>query len=125
MIISFVFLLNRWFHFLPSWCDYLMWLVYIWFVNDSILLLYKFLEPKYHFLIEFNTINLQFPFGYQSMEPRKYFKMDMRKKIGTYSVLVLMVYSLYIDNLVMFCSCVIIPILLHILMFKFKNSILS
>ena len=120
MIIDIFLLSNRWLHFMPQWFDQFMWIVYLICLNDSILLLYKFLHPKYHILIEFNTIRLKLPIGYKSDKQRNYFKMDMRKKIGTYSIIGLIIYSLYIDSLVLLCFCVIIPILLHIIVFRMK-----
>ncbi|ARF12525.1 hypothetical protein Klosneuvirus_6_87 [Klosneuvirus KNV1] len=103
---------------MPSWFDHFMWIVYIICLNDFLLFLYIFLHPKYHFQLEFNEIGLKFPYWNQDNEPRIYFKMDRRKKFGTYTILILMVYSLYLDNLIMFCSCVIVPILIHIIAFK-------
>jgi len=120
MIIDLVFLSNRWLHFMPSWFDHFMWIVYIICLNDALLFLYMFLNPKYHFQLEFREIGLKFPFWIQGDEQRIYFKMDMRKKFGTYTILILMVFSLIIDDLIMFCSCVIIPILIHILAFRIK-----
>lgn len=121
MIINLIFLSNRWLHFMPSWFDHFMWIIYIVFLNDSLLLLYKFLHPKYHFQLEFREFGLQFPYWIQSNVPRIYFKMDTRKKIGTYTILVLMFCSLYFDNLIMFYSCIVLPILIHIIAFKIHN----
>lgn len=115
MILSIVLLSNRWFHFMPSWFDHFMWIVYIVCLNDALLLLYRFLSSKYHFQLEFREIGIKFPYWIHGDEPRIYFKMDMRKKLGTYTIMMLMIYSLYLDNLFMFCSCIIIPILIHII----------
>lgn len=122
MLIDLVLLSNRWLHFMPLWFDHFMWLVYIICLNDTLLFLYKFLHPKYHFQLEFREIGLKFPYWNQGDEPRNYFKMDMMKKIGTYTILILMMYSLYLDNLIILYLCITIPILIHIIVFRFRNQ---
>ena len=100
---------------MPDWFDNFMWIVYIACLNDALLFLYTFIHPKYRFQLEFREIGLSFPYWNQKNENRIYFKMDTRKKIGTYSILIIAVYGLYIDSLLIFYSSIIIPIILHVL----------
>lgn len=120
MLLSLFLVSNRWFHFLPPFLDRFMFIAYILLLNDVILLSYNFLDPKYHFVLEFRTIGISFPYGLSNLrcDTRVYFKMDNRKKIGTYSILLIMAYSLYIDNLTLFVVTFILPIIVHVLLFK-------
>jgi hypothetical protein len=98
-----------------------MWIIYILLLNDSLLLLYKFIEPKYHIRIEFRDLGIYFPFGINNQQQRVYFNMNMRKKIGTYFILALISYSIYLDNIILLFLSFIIPILLHIVIANIFN----
>lgn len=93
-------------------------------LNVFLNILYMFLPPKHqykvHFYIAGTTIT--FPFIVSDQTHRVYFKVDTRKKVSTYGLLIFILYNLHRGNYLITALAFLIPIAIHYIYFQIRKS---